>query len=200
LKRTARRLINLTIGVLVIAITITGLTACGSKGTKTTTPPKATGTTTTSPTTSKIAAASVAPKTSVSPVATKSPTPTAVPKLNEISFSLALESKQNYTESTTPIFLRTNQVLHMNWLVVKGGNHFHLTFTLPNGEAVAVRSDGTLAAYSPTGPVSEDLTKSGSLVFRPSDNDWEDGYYIFHSYITTGDQDVTIKLLYWIEG
>ena len=186
--------------ILAITVLIAGLSGCGSKAKTTTSTVKPDATNSTGVLTStKKAAASVAPRTSAT-VATKAPTPSAVPKLNDISFSLALDKGQDYTESTTPIFLRAGQVLHMNWLVVKGGNHYHMTFSLPSGEAIAVRTDGTLAAYPPTGATPEELTKNGSLVFRPSDNDWDDGYYIFHSLIMAGDAAVSIKLLYWIEG
>lgn len=196
MNKTARHQIKVLLVSLAIAMLMAGLSGCGGKAVQ----PTTTLTPTVSPTTTKKAAASVAPKTSITAAATKVPTPSAVPKLNDISFSLALDKGQDYTESTTPIFLRADQILHMNWLVVKGGNHFHLTFSLPSGESIAVRADGTLAACSPIDGVPEELTKNGSLVFRPSDNDWTDGYYIFHSQIMAGDAAVTIKLLYWIEG
>jgi hypothetical protein len=202
LNKTSRRHIQIILACLAIVVLIAGLSACKSKGTQTTPTTKAVASpgpaVSTTPT--KKAAASVAQTNGASPVSAKAATPSAVPKLNDISFVLLLEPKQDYTESTTPIFLRANQVLHINWLVVKGGNHFHLTFSLPNGDSIAVRTDGSLAAYSATGNPPEELTKNGSLVFRPSDNDWDDGYYIFHSQIMSGDASVTVKLLYWIEG
>jgi hypothetical protein len=201
LYRSARQRTKLILISLAIVVLIAGLSGCGGKSKPSATAtPSGTAQTSPSATATKKAAASVAPKTTAPTAAVKSPTPSAVPKLNDISFSLALDKGQDYTESTTPIFLRANQVLHMNWLVVKGGNHFHLTFTLPAGDAIAVRTDGTLSAFPPTGLVPEELTKNGSLVFRPSDNDWDDGYYIFHSQIMSGDSAVTVKLLYWIEG
>jgi hypothetical protein len=201
LNKATLKYLKVAVLVLTVVILIAGLSACSKSSA---TPPKPTATTskpaTTPAATIKQAAASVPPKTTVNPVASKAPTPTAIPKLNDITFSLALDKGQDYTESTTPIFLRGDQVLHMNWLVVKGGNHFHLTFSLPDGAAIAVRTDGSLAAFSATNSVAEDLTKNGSLVFRPSDNDWADGYYIFHSNIAAADAAVTVKLLYWIEG
>ena len=186
---------------LAIVALIAGLSGCGSKDAAAKDTPKASASpsTTASPTTTKKPAAAPVTKTTV-PVAPKAPTPSAVPKLNDISFSLALDKGQDYTEATTPIFLKASQTLHMNWLVVKGGNHFYQTFSLPSGSSIAVRTNGSLAAYSPIDSIPEKLTKSGSLVFCPSDNDWEDGYYIFHSQIITGDTAVTVKLLYWIEG
>jgi hypothetical protein len=201
LNKSSTRLIKIILISLVMAIMVAGLSGCGTK-TKSPAPlsPVASPGSATAPTATKKAAASVPPKTSANAAAVKSATPLAVPKLNDIAYNLNLENGQEYTESTTSIFLRTNQVLHMNWLVIKGGNHFHLTFSLPNGDAIAVRTDGTLSAFTPTNDIPEELTKNGSLVFRPSDNDWEDGYYIFHSQITTGDSSVSIKLLYWIEG
>jgi hypothetical protein len=202
LYKTSLRQTKVVLLSLAIVVTMAGLSGCGGGAKQTTTPtkPASTAAPSASAAVTKKAAASSPPKTGAPTVAPKSTTPAAVPKLNDISFPLALEKGQEYTESTTPIFLRANQVLHLNWLVVKGGNHFHLTFSLPSGDAIAVRADGTLAAYSPTGKNPDELTKNGSLVFQPSDNDWEDGYYIFHSQIMSSDSGVSIKLLYWIEG
>jgi hypothetical protein len=120
--------------------------------------------------------------------------------LTDVSFTLSLETGQEYAEITTPIYLQASQVLHLSWLVVKGGNYFYMTFSMPSGKVIAVRSNGSLAAYTPAVLAEEKLTKSGDVVFRPSDNDWGDGYYIFHSQINKGDTAVTVKLLYWIEG
>jgi hypothetical protein len=148
--------------------------------------------------------------------ATKSATPTAkassqtsgkttanattktIPKLTDISFTLTLDPGQEYTEATTPIYLQATQILHLSWLVVKG-NHFYLTFSLPNGNLIAVRSNGSLCIYSSDSILNEKLTRNGDLVLRPDDNDWKDGYYIFHSQLYKGDASTVVKLLYWIE-
>ncbi len=190
MKKTASSIIRLFAIPVMVLILIAGLVGCSGGNQK---PAAAT-----TPATSAAAAAS-APKTSAS-TAAKAPAPSAMPKLNDIAYSLALENGQEYTASTTPIYLKANQVLHMNWMVVKGGNHFHMTFTLPSGKAIAVTASGNLAAISSVNSLTEELTRNGSLVFRPSDNAWEDGYYIFHSHILSGDAAVSIKLLYWIEG
>jgi hypothetical protein len=146
---------------------------------------------------------------SATPTATKSSadsaaktTPTAVqktvPKLTDVSFTLTLDEGQKYTEYTTPIYLEATQKLHLNWLVVKG-DHFYLSFSLPSGSAITVRSNGSLGPYSPETIINEKLTKNGDLVLSPSTNDWTDGYYIFHSQLLKGDSPATVKLLYWIE-
>jgi hypothetical protein len=88
----------------------------------------------------------------------------------------------------------------MNWLVVKGGNYFYLTFTLPDGNEIAVRSNGSLESYPTSSPTPQKLSKTGGLVIKPSDRDWTDGYYLFHSQLYSGDVSTSVKLLYWIEG
>ncbi|HSW58864.1 MAG TPA: hypothetical protein VLH15_10700 [Dehalococcoidales bacterium] len=146
-----------------------------------------------------MSAASPAAKTGTT-TAAKAASPTAIPKLNDIAYTLSLDPGQEYSGASTPVYLRANQILRMNWQVVKGGNHFHLTFNLPNAKQMAVRNNGTLAEYGSAGIIPEDLTKNGSLVIRPADNDWDEGYYIFFPHILAGDTAVTIKLIYWIEG
>jgi hypothetical protein len=132
--------------------------------------------------------------------ASTTPSPTALPKLTDVSFTLTLDAQQEYIEYTNPIYLKASQILHLTWVVIKGSDHFYMTFTLPNGKLIGVRSNGSLASLPPGGTPGEKLTKSGDVVFRPDDNDWQDGYYIFHPQIYRGDPAVTVKLLYWIES
>lgn len=178
-------------------IMLAGLSACG-------------GSSSPAATTTAAAVSSTATKKAASTVSTSAPavkttapapaSPVATPKLNDIAFTLTLDPGQQYTEATTSIFLKTNQILHMNWLVVKGGNYFYLTFTLPDGNAIAVRSNGSLEAFPTISGVPQKLSKTGGLVVKPSDRDWTDGYYIFHSQLYTGDVTTAVKLIYWIEG
>jgi hypothetical protein len=137
--------------------------------------------------------------TAKSPAATPVPTTAKVmPKLTDISFTLALDAQQQFTENTTPIYLQASQVLHLSWVVIKGGDHFFMTFTLPSGKLIAIRGNGSLSNYN-SGEALEKLYKSGDVVFTPADNDWREGYYLFHPQIFQGDQTITVKLLYWIE-
>jgi hypothetical protein len=157
----------------------------------------------TSKTTNKTTATKSAATTKASAAGSSKTTPTAtpkaMPKLTDIAFTLTLPDGQDYTENTIPIYLKADQTIHMNWLVVKGGNHFHMTFSLPDGNIIAVGNTGNLTAYGRGETTCEDLTKNRDLVFRPGDNDWQDGYYLFHPQLQTGDQPVTVKILYWIE-
>jgi hypothetical protein len=121
-----------------------------------------------------------------------------VPKLTDLSFTLDPTNDQEFAEYTTPIYILASQTLHLNWQVVKGGEYFYLTFTLPNGKFISVRSDGGLSSYIP-GEKSEQLRTNGSVVFYPANNDWGDGYYIFHSQIFQDDPAITLKLLYYVE-
>ena len=156
-----------------------------AKTTSNTTAPKAT-------TTTKAAGAGTSKTT---PPAT----PKAMPKLTDIAFTLTLPDGQDYTENTIPIYLKTDQTLHMNWLVIKGSDHFHMTFSLPDGNVIAVGNTGNLTSYKRGEINRENLTKSGDLVFRPGDNDWQDGYYLFHPQLQANDPSVTLKIIYWIE-
>jgi hypothetical protein len=191
---------NLRISVITVPallIMLAGLSACGGSSSPTTTTPPSTVVSTAT----KKAASTVS--TSAPVVKTTGPvpsTPVATPKLNDIAFTLALDPGQQYTEATTSIFLKSNQILHMNWLVVKGGNYFYLTFTLPDGNVIAVRSNGSLESYPTISGIPQKLSKTGGLVVKPSDRDWTDGYYIFHSQLYTGDVTTAVKLIYWIEG
>ncbi len=74
-----------------------------------------------------------------------------------------------------------------------------MTFTLPNGNVIAVRSNGSMANYIQGDLNSEKLTKNGDLVFCPDDNDWGSGYYLFHPHIYKDDPSVTVKVLYWVD-
>jgi hypothetical protein len=141
---------------------------------------------------------SAKPTTTAKSTAKTTTTKKAVPKLTDISFTLTPTKDQDTVEYTTPIYLLATQTLHLNWLVVKGGDYFYLTFTLPDGKFISVRNDGTLSAYTP-GETSDKLGPAGSIVFYPSDNNWKDGYYIFHPQIYQDDPSITIKLLYYVE-
>ena len=179
---------------------LAALSACGG------------GSSTPAPTTTSAsgAAAAASTKKAASTINTSAPavkttapapvTPVTTPKLNDVAFTLSLDPGQQYTEGTTSIFLKADQILHMNWLVVKGGNYFYLTFTLPDGNEIAVRNNGSLESYPTSSTTPQKLTKTGGLVVRPSDRDWTNGYYIFHSQLYTGDISTSIKLIYWIEG
>jgi hypothetical protein len=210
MKRSLKKITPIAAVVLLVLALAGGVLACGSAqaAEETTSTPSPTSTAKASPTKTRTTSAptpkEAAPTPSKvaspsTPKASPSPSKTAVPKLNDVSFTLSLEEEQEYTENTTPIYLKATQTLHMNWLVVKGGDHIYLTFTMPNGDLIMVRNDGTLAASSPGEIVQEQLTKSGDLVFRPADNNWAEGYYLFHPQIHKYDPSVTVKLLYWIE-
>jgi hypothetical protein len=45
-----------------------------------------------------------------------------IPKLTDLSFTLAPTNDQEFAEYTTPIYILASQTLHLNWLVVKGVN------------------------------------------------------------------------------
>jgi hypothetical protein len=192
--------------VCALLLWIMAMASCGSKDKAIeikTSPEAITTTSSTSKTGVKTTAAKSAATTkALAAGATKTTpasTPKTMPKLTDIAFTLTLPEGQAYTENTVPIYLKADQTIHINWLVVKGGDHFHMTFTLPNGNLIAVDNTGHLNSYGRGETKCENLTKNGDLVFRPSDNDWQDGYYLFHPHLQTSDPAVTVKILYWIE-
>jgi hypothetical protein len=130
---------------------------------------------------------------------TTTTTKKVVPKLTDVSFTLTLAKDQDFVEYTTPIYILASQTLHLNWMVIKGGEYFYMTFTLPNGKFIAVRSDGSLSSYIPGEMKSEQLRANGSVVFYPADNNWGDGYYIFHPQIFRDEPSITVKLMYYVE-
>ncbi len=202
-RTSNKAIVNIALlSFLVLALVLSG---CGKSQAAdepqtTTEPSVAAKSTPTAPTSTRPATA--ATSSSRTGATTKpSATPTASPpKLNDVSFALNLDPQQEYTEYTTSIFLKSSQTLHLTWVVTKGGDHFFMSFTLPDGRLIAVRSTGSLAALSAASIPTERLIKTGNVIFRPDDNDWQDGYYIFHPQIFRGDPAVTVKLLYWIEG
>lgn len=191
---TKAKVIVITLSLLALLM---GLMACGgNKEANNTTDQQNPAAKSTSQTTAK--AVSVKPTTTAKSTTKPTTTKKAVPKLNDISFTLTPSKDQDVVEYTTPIYLLATQTLHLNWLVIKGGDYFYLTFTLPDGKFIGVRNDGSLFSYTP-GETSDKLGSAGSIVFYPSDNNWKDGYYIFHPQIYQDDPSVTIKLLYYVE-
>jgi hypothetical protein len=176
---------------------VLGLTGCGGN--------QAAGDASQQDTPTASSAPSAAPKTTAiksttAKSTTKATTTTkkVVPKLTDISFTLTPAQDQDAAEYTTPIYMLASQTLHLNWLVVKGNDYFYMTFTLPDGKFIAIRNDGGLSGHVP-GDLSDKLKAAGSIVFCPADNNWKDGYYIFHPKIYQDDPSITIKLLYYVE-
>jgi hypothetical protein len=201
-KKASGNKVGLLAVVCALLLVVLVMTGCGGKADAASGKPSpaasssaSAGSKTTTPRTATTTKASAAGSTKTTPTAT----PKALPKLTDTAFTLTLPEGQDYTENTIPIYLRADQTLHMNWLVVKGGDHFHMTFSLPNGNLIAVGNTGNLTAYGQGETTCENLTRNHDLVFRPEDNDWQDGYYLFHPQLQTNDQPVTIKILFWIE-
>jgi hypothetical protein len=195
LRKTAGEKARIAIAAISLLILVAGTIGCG--GAKAPAAPNGT-----TPAASKPAASGAkttsTPRAAGQVVGTSSSKATA-PKLTDVAFTLALETGQEYTENTTPIYLKASQILHLNWLVVKGGDHFYLTFTLPTGNLMSINGNGTLSPCNPGARSTDPLTKNGDVVFSPQDNNWGDGYYLFHPQIYKPDVSVTVKLLYWIE-
>jgi hypothetical protein len=192
--------------VLSCIILIAGISGCS--GAKPAATPGATPAANASPAASPNAASKSTPSSKVA--ATKAPaqsevkssptsTPKKMPKLTDTTFNLTLADGQEYAENPVPIYLYADQTLHLSYMVIRGGDHFHMTFTLPNGNLISITGTGSLSSYLHGESSNEKLTKNGDLVLRPGDNDWGDGYYIFHPQIYKDDTPLTVKLLYWIE-
>ncbi|MDP2917659.1 MAG: hypothetical protein Q8O16_07010, partial [Dehalococcoidia bacterium] len=158
--------------------------------------PKPTKTPTITPTKTPTATPTPTPRTT--PTSTPKATSKSKPSLSQVTFNLALQTSQEYAEYTLPIYLIADQTLHWDWLITDGGNNLGVIITTPNGKFISVRANGDIVDF-PTGSISDKLGRMGSLVFKPSRYSLDDGYYIFHPHIRTGDTAVAVKVLYWIE-
>ena len=199
ISKLSARLLAVFCAILFVVFVMTG---CGGK----TTNPDVKSNPVASPSASKATKApesnpSAATKASGAGISKTTPPATtkAMPKLVDNAFTLTLADGQNYTENTIPVYIKADQTIHMNWLVIKGGDHFHMTFSLPDGNIIAVGNTGNLTSCRRGEINRENLIKNGDLVFRPGDNDWQDGYYLFHPQLQTNDPSVTVKIIYWIE-
>ncbi len=121
-----------------------------------------------------------------------------VPALTTIKFTLSLKPEQSYTEYTVPIYLTAEQVLHLEWLPESGTGTMRMAITTPNGKYLGVTTDCKLAELPEGSILCSKLNKVDNLIFKAEL--WGDGYYIFHPNLQSGDSDVSMKLLYWVEG
>jgi uncharacterized protein YceK len=124
--------------------------------------------------------------------------PKPAPALSQVNFSLSLQPPQEYTEYTQPIYLKSENTLHLVWTVTGVGDHLYLAFNTPNGKYIGVKADGNMVDLSPS-RAAERLPRVGSFILKPSLQSFGDGYYIFHAHITGKDQAINVKLLYWTE-
>jgi hypothetical protein len=132
---------------------------------------------------------------------TKSTTKTtskAKPALNQTSFTLSLEKPQTYTECTLPIYLTSQNTLHLAWSVTGEGEYFRLAFTTPDGKIIAAKADGSIADLPPDG-TCEKLPRADSLILTMPNTNWGDGYYIFRPNIVASDKSISVKVFYWID-
>jgi hypothetical protein len=131
----------------VLTMVMLAATACGGKAGASNTVASKAASPSVSSTATKAAVTTTKASAGSPGKTTPSATPKAMPKLTDIAFTLTLADGQNYTENTIPVYLKSDQTIHLNWLVVKGGDHFHMTFSLPDGNLIAVGNSGNLTAY-----------------------------------------------------
>lgn len=141
-------------------------------------------------------ATSPVPITSAAAKATSSATTT--PALTQTSFSLAIKQPDTYAENSMPIYLAASDTIHFVWTVSGIGEHIRMGINTPGGEYVGVKDDGGFEVLTTDQPCDQ-LNRSSSIVFKPVDQNWAGGYYIFHPYIINSDPAVDVKILYWIE-
>jgi hypothetical protein len=182
-KRIERGLmIILIIGLAVLTLSAAGCAkaaaaAATTAATTVKTTPKTTATTT---------------KTTVT-----TPTTTTTPALTQTSFSLAITTPETYADYTLPIYLTATDEIHFVWTVSGVGEHIRLGINTPDGEYVGIQAAGGFSVKT-NDTLCDQLNRSDSLVFKPADQQWGNGYYIFHPYIAGKDPTVNVKILYWI--
>ena len=139
------------------------------------------------------------PRPTAAPVITPTtPKVTTTPTLTQTSFTLLLTSPETYTEYTLPIYLSSQSTIHLVWTVSGVGEHIRMAINVPGGQLVGVKAAGGFVNMTSDAPCDQ-LNRSGSIVLKPSDQNWASGYYIFHPYICNNDPTVAVKILYWIE-
>jgi hypothetical protein len=151
-------------------------------------------------TTTKTAAKTTAAVPTTKPVITTptKTTTTTTPVLTQTNFTLLITAPQTYAEYTQPIYLSATDTIHFVWTVSGVGEHIRMGINTPDGQFVGVKTAGGFTAMTADKPCDQ-LNRSGSVVFKPADQKWVDGYYVFHPYISDKDPTVNVKILYWIE-
>lgn len=174
--------------ILLILLTLT-ITAAGCAAkTPTKTTPKPAVTSATVPATTP----TIPPTTSTTTKVTTTPT------LTQTAFPLLITAPQTYAEYTLPIYLSADDTIHLVWAVSGVGEHIRMSINTPDGKYVGIKAAGGFVALSNDAPCDQ-LNRSGSIVLKPADQKWVDGYYVFHPYISDKDPTVNVKILYWIE-
>lgn len=186
---------GLAIILLISLVLLPILSGCGQKTAAANTPAP-----TTSPATPQPATPAAKTTDTPTPSPTPKPSPTVKPTLSTVPFTLSLGTDQEYMEYTLPLYLKKDDLLHMNWVVTSGGDHLSFSFMTPDGETVILKRDGTIVRNYPDTYPDEKLFTTGNIIFRPSDYGWREGYYLFRPHIRRGDANVGAKILYWIEN
>ena len=183
---TLNRAVIAFILLILLTLTITA-TGCAAKTPAKTTPKPA------------VTSATVPATTPTIPPTTSTTTKvTTTPTLTQTAFPLLITAPQTYAEYTLPIYLSADDIIHFVWAVSGVGEHIRMSINTPDGKYVGIKAAGGFVALSNDAPCDQ-LNRSGSIVLKPSDQKWVDGYYVFHPYISDKDPTVNVKILYWIE-
>jgi hypothetical protein len=133
----------------------------------------------------------------VTVVRTATPTkPVATPKLINVPVNLALGPTSEYAAFSIPIFLTTDQTLHLSWK--SDGGSFQMKVINPLGEIAGVDMMGLSEADS-----DAELDYIGGFTFSPAEYEgpgWSNGFYYFVPKITKGQGPVKLTVSYWTEG
>jgi hypothetical protein len=123
---------------------------------------------------------------------------TTQPKLNTTTLNLAVVAPAEYASATVPVYIKENQIIHLNWTVV--GGPIRMGFSSPNGKVGSVGKSGVTTASAIV------LDFIGEVKFSPTDDankalDWGgSGYYYFIPNIAKGDLASKVTISFWIEG
>jgi hypothetical protein len=179
----------LTLILLALPALAMSAASCGAKTTTKTTP-KSAAVAITAPTAPKPTVATTTMPTT--------PKTTVTPTLAQTTFPLLITAPQTYAEYTLPIYLAAEDTIHLVWTVSGVGEHIRMAVNTPDGQYMGVKATGGFIALTTDKPCDQ-LNRSGSVVMKPDEQKWVDGYYIFHPYIADKDPGVNVKILYWID-
>jgi hypothetical protein len=129
------------------------------------------------------------------PFPTPKPTTSLSTKYKEVSFTLSVPKGEEYDEYSFPIYLKNNQTLHLSW-TVEQGDEIWFGFLTPSGKYIGLKDKGILEE----GSCSQ--LGAATIIFKPSEYDWGEGYYEMKPHISTGGGHLTqaqVAINYWID-
>ena len=129
----------------------------------------------------------------VNTVPTQPPSP---PEYRELSFDLALSEGQEYDMYTFPIYIRSNQTLHLSFFVEQG-DPIWFGFATPSGKPMGIVTSGD--GFGLQEACCSQLL-GGTMVFKPAEYGCGKGYYQMRPHMIAPSSKARVKVEYWIEN